>query len=159
MNQYVISFAIALCGIAGGASAAAPAISKDVYKAEQTRIEARAKVDKKACGARKANARDICAAEAKGREKVARAELEARYRPGLEADLDAKNAKADADYEVAKEKCDDARGNARDACLKRAKGDKEAAVRLGKVEKVESERAVSRAASREHKEAKAAAKS
>ncbi|MDB5913952.1 MAG: hypothetical protein JWP22_2627 [Ramlibacter sp.] len=155
MNKHLISLAIALCGIAGSASAADAPITKDAYKAAMDKIEAGAKADKKACGALKANAKDICQAQAKGKEKVAKAELEARYHPGALADQQAKNAKADADYEVAKERCDDAKGQAKDACLERAKHDKEAAIRLAKVEKVDSMRDAAGKAARDGKHARA----
>jgi hypothetical protein len=155
MNKHLISLAIALCGIAGSASAAEAPITKDAYKAATDRIEAQAKADKKACDPLKANAKDICQAQAKGKEKVAKAELETRYRPGIVAEQQAKNAKADADYDVAKEKCDDAKGNAKDACLQRAKHDKEAAIRLAKVEKVESMRDTAKGAAKEARHAKA----
>jgi hypothetical protein len=155
MNKHLISFAIALCGIAGGAMAAEPAMSKNVYKAEKDKIDAQAKLDLKACGRLKANAKDICQADAKGKEEIAEAELEARYKPSPEADREAKNAKAEADYDVAKEKCDAVKGNARDVCLKRAKADREAAIRLAKVEKVESIRGMnSKAAAKERKDAR-----
>ncbi len=57
----------------------------------------------------------------KGAEKVAKAELDARYKPSDKAAYKAREAKADADYEVAKEKCDDLSGNAKDVCVKDAK--------------------------------------
>jgi hypothetical protein len=151
MNKHLISFAIALCGVAGGAIAAEPALSKAAYKAGQDKIEIQAKADRKACGRLKANAKDICEADAKGKEKVAKAELDARYEPSPEAEREAKDAKAEADYAVAKEKCDNFKGNAKDACVKRAKADREAAVRLAKVEKVETMRTNARAALKERK--------
>lgn len=113
----------ALClGFAGTAFAAdAPTMSKEAHKAAQDKIEATYKADRKACEGMKGNAKDICQAEAKGKEKVAKAELEAQYKPGPKTDEKVKAAKADADYAVAKEKCDDQKGNARQACQKEAK--------------------------------------
>jgi hypothetical protein len=68
----------------------------------------------------KANAKDICMAEAKGKEKVALADLEVTYKPSTKARYEARVARADAAMRVAKEKCDDLAGNAKDVCRKEA---------------------------------------
>ena len=60
-------------------------------------------------------------AEAKGKEKVAKAELEARNKPSDKARYAVSIAKAEADYAVAKEKCDDKAGNDKTVCVKEAK--------------------------------------
>ncbi|WP_302175050.1 hypothetical protein [uncultured Hydrogenophaga sp.] len=99
---------------------AAP-MSKVDYKAGKDRTEADYKTDKAACDARSANAKDICMEEAKAKEKVARAELEYGY-TGKPADRNKVNvAKAESAYAVAKERCDDQSGNAKDVCVKEAK--------------------------------------
>ena len=101
--------------------AQAATLSKDEYKAEKTRISADYKADKAACATMIANAKDICIEEAKAKEKVARAELEYRYtgKPGDQTKVS--QAKAKSAYAVAKEKCDDQKGNAKDVCVKEAK--------------------------------------
>ena len=63
----------------------------------------------------------MCEKQAKGDEKVAKAELENRYKPSERNANKARVARADAEYEVAKEKCDDLNGNAKDVCQKDAK--------------------------------------
>lgn len=99
---------------------AAP-LSKAEYKADKTRISADYKADKAACAALAANAKDICVQEAKAKETVARAELEYSY-SGKPADqTKVLVAKAKSAYAVAKEKCDDQAGNAKDVCVKEAK--------------------------------------
>ena len=60
-------------------------------------------------------------AEANGKEKVAKAELEARYKPSERTSHAPRVAKAQADYAVAREKCDDKVGNEKDVCVKEAK--------------------------------------
>lgn len=96
-------------------------IGKDEYKAGKDQISATYKADKARCDALSGNAKDICVEEAKGKEKVARAELEFNY-SGKPADQNkVLVAKADAAYEVAKEKCDDLSGNSKDVCVKEAK--------------------------------------
>ena len=110
-------------GFAVSASAADEAMSKDQYKAEKDRIEAHYKQAKQSCDAMSGNKKDVCMKEAKGHEKVATAELDAKQKNTDKARRDAALAKAEAEYDVAKEKCDDSSGNAKDACLKEAKAE------------------------------------
>lgn len=146
--------AMFLCLAAAGHALADGGMSKDALDAAEARIGKQAKAAAKACSALKGNARDICQAEAKGQEKVARAQLEAQYAPGPETEREAKDAKAEADYAVAKERCDDARSKeAKKACLQQAKSALEAAVRLAKVEKVENINELKARAARQRKAA------
>ena len=101
--------------------AQAATISKAEYKADKTRISADYKADKAACAALAANAKDICVEEAKAKEKVARAELEYSYSGKAADQTKVLVAKAKSAYAVAKEKCDDQAGNAKDVCVKEAK--------------------------------------
>jgi hypothetical protein len=102
-------------------SAAMAAMSKDEYKAKKDAISANYKAERAKCDPLAGNAKDICVAEAKGREKVAKAELESSYKPSTDNTYKARVAKAEADYAVAKEKCDDKAGNDKDVCVKQAK--------------------------------------
>ncbi len=115
--------------------ATAAAMSKADYNAARTRIGADYRAGQKLCEDLKANAKDICSLEAKGKEKVALAELEFGY-TGKPADGNKlRVATAEAAYAVAKEKCDDLAGNGKDVCLKQAKADEVkalAAAKLGK---------------------------
>ena len=123
MSRLMISL-LAAAGIAfSGAAAAADdhAMPRDQYKADKDRVEAQYKADRDQCKSLKGNAEDVCKAEAKGKEKVAKAELEARYKNTDKARYDARVARADAAYDVAKEKCDDMSGNQKDVCVKEAK--------------------------------------
>lgn len=99
----------------------AASMTNDDYRATKSRIEAEYKDAKAACDSSTDNAKDVCREEAKGKEKVARAELE--YNRSGKAKDATKLAKtrADANYEVAKEKCDDRSGNDKDVCVKEAK--------------------------------------
>ncbi|MEO8409061.1 MAG: hypothetical protein ABI478_00700 [Propionivibrio sp.] len=121
MNKFKLTaFSAAFC-LAISGSAIGATLSKDDYKAGKTDISAKYKTEKVACSAMTANAKDICIEEAKGREKVAKAELEASYSPSEKNSYNVRLAKADSVYAVAKEKCDDAAGNAKDVCVKEAK--------------------------------------
>ncbi len=96
-------------------------LTKAEYKAEKTRISADYKADKIACDAFKANAKDICVQEAKAKESVARAELEYSYTGKAADQTKVLEVQAKSAYAVAKEKCDDQAGNAKDVCVKEAK--------------------------------------
>jgi hypothetical protein len=100
---------------------AADNMSKDQHKSEKQRIEQDGKAAREKCKDMKGNAKDICMAEAKGQEKVAKAELELKQKDTPKNRYDVAAAKADADYNVAKEKCDDMKGKDKDACQKDAK--------------------------------------
>ena len=102
-------------------AAYAATMTKADYKAGKTRIGADYKTDKAACASQTANAKDICMQEAKAKDKVALAELEYGY-TGKAADRNSVLvAKAESAYAVAKERCDDKSGNAKDVCVKEAK--------------------------------------
>ncbi|MEO7887834.1 MAG: hypothetical protein ABI893_08010 [Polaromonas sp.] len=97
------------------------ALTKQEYKTEKDRISADYKAGKDKCATLKDNAKDICMSEAKGAEKVAKAELEAQYKPTPRNTEKVAFAKGDAAYDTAKEKCDDLKGNDKDVCVKDAK--------------------------------------
>ena len=109
--------------------------TKADHKAEKQNIEATYKSEKAACKTMSGNAKDVCEEEAKGKEKVAKADLTAREEPTARNQEKARVARADAAYEVAKEKCDDQSGNAKDVCKKDAKAEHVKAVENAKVAK------------------------
>ena len=102
-------------------AAQAVAMTKAEYKADKTRISADYKAGKQACATQTGNAKDICVKEAKGKEKVARAELENIYVPTDKNRNKVLVAKAESAYAVAKERCDDKSGNDKNVCVKEAK--------------------------------------
>lgn len=109
-------------------NASAVSLSKVEYRAGKTEISTQLKAAMAACDVFNGNAKDICRAEAKGRDKVALAELQTRYEPSTRHSYALATAKADAAYSVSKEKCDDLAGNAKDVCRKEAKSVHVAAV-------------------------------
>lgn len=124
----------------------AATLTKEEYKADKTRISADYKVDKKACDALKANAKDVCVQEAKAKESVAGAELEYSYTGKAADQTKLLEAKAKSAYAVSKEKCDDQEGNAKDVCVKEAKAaetkalaDAKMAKQIGEAKKEASE--------------------
>jgi len=110
----------ALAQVASPKTTPAP-MSKDSYATAIKDADAQYKVDKEACSPMKGNARDICLAQAKGKQDVAKAEAEAAYKNTPKAREAARVAQAQADYKVASEKCDDLAGNSKDVCVKEAK--------------------------------------
>jgi hypothetical protein len=133
----VVLFAAAGLYAAGGAQAATG--SRDARNASIKQAEMTYKSDKDACKSLSGNANDICMAEAKGKEKVAKAEADAAYESTPKARESARKAKADADYDVAKEKCDDLSGNAKDVCVKEAKAAHVKSLADAKVDRVASD--------------------
>lgn len=108
--------------------------NRKAHNAAEDAIEKQAKADKAKCDALKANAKDICMAEAKGKEKVAKAELNAKTdKDQAKAQQKVTEAKAEAAYDVAAQKCDDQKGEAKDACIKQAKVERDRS--KGKAEK------------------------
>jgi hypothetical protein len=101
-------------------AATAANMTKDENSAAKAVIAADYKAAKATCDAMKDNAKDICMADAKGREKISHAELQAAYKPSDKARYEARLAKANAAHAVAKEKCDDLAGNPKDVCRKEA---------------------------------------
>jgi hypothetical protein len=117
MKLQILSLAVAAAFAAG---AQAQDVSKrQVKNADQDRIEAEYKAARERCDPMQGNAKDVCQKEAK--ENVAKAELEAKNDPTPANQRKAKEAKAEGEYDVAKERCDDKKGNDKDVCQKDAK--------------------------------------
>lgn len=150
MSRLLIAlFALAGLGITGCAAqtsttssvpaarpvAVAP-ISKDAYDSAVKNAEAQYKMDKEACNSRGGNAKDICLEQAKGKEAIAKADAEAAYKNTPAAREDARVARAEATYNIAKQRCQDLQGNAKDVCLKDANAQLVAAKADAKVDRV-----------------------
>ena len=136
MSKLLIALFIAAgLGVAGAASAqtypiktaSTATMSKSTYTAAKQDADAQYKVDKDACSSLSGNAKDICIAEAKGKDNIAKADAEAAFTNTPKMRQSARLAHAQANYDVAIEKCDDLAGNPKDVCVKEAKS----AVRQG----------------------------
>ena len=128
MKLKINAIAIAI-GLAFSAGATAQNMSKAEYKSGRDGIAADYKSAKAACallsgshrdGSRGKIKRQICEAEAKGKEDVAKAELEARYSPSNQNRNAVNVAKAKADYSVAKQRCE-AADHVKQVCMEEAK--------------------------------------
>lgn len=120
MNKSLIATAMAIAF--GLPVTSAQAMSEGEYKGQQDKIGAEYRAAQQKCNSLSGNAKDICTAEAKGNEKIATAELGARRdNYTAEARHKVRITKAKAVHDVAREKCDDLAGNAKDVCIKDAK--------------------------------------
>jgi len=104
-----------------GTAAKANNFSKDVYSGAKDHIKSLYKTERDACDALAGNAKDVCVEEAKGREKIGLAQLEYNYSGKDKDRMKLAEAKWEARYAIAKERCDDAAGNAKDVCVQEAK--------------------------------------
>jgi len=108
-------------GLFLGTVAVADDMTHAQYEAAEDKIEHSYKVAKANCGTLAGNARDVCMAEARGVQSIAKAELEARHEPTARNVQDVRNATADAKYAVAMERCEAKSGNDEDVCKQEAK--------------------------------------
>ena len=120
MKNHLASVIAAAVGLVLSAGAPAQTMSHADYKTRYEAIAAQSKAGQAACRSFAGNIRDICLAKAKGSEAVAQAELKAAYEPGGKSRYDVSITRAQADYRIAREKCDDKSGNAKDVCIEEA---------------------------------------
>lgn len=123
MNKLNITAVAAAIALAFSAGAMATSMSKDDYKAGKVSIASEYKSARAGCDSFSANAKDVCMAEARGRQRVEKAELELDYKPGPKTHYYLTIARANANYAVAREKCDDKTGNDKKVCLSEAKAE------------------------------------
>jgi hypothetical protein len=90
------------------------------YKATVAQADADYKTAKEACKGRDGNDKDVCMKEANAAHVKATADAKAK-RKAAAAMADARDDKNDANYKVAKEKCDAMSGDAKDTCVRDAK--------------------------------------
>lgn len=122
MHKLKITMMTVLFAVGARAMAEAPpTFSLQNQQATEAQIKSQYEVDKEACNSMTGNARDICLTVAKGKEKVARAELEAYRNNTEEARYRALISRAEVEYDIAKERCDDLTDNSKEVCQKDAK--------------------------------------
>jgi hypothetical protein len=102
-------------------------IDTPAQRAEEKEINSAYKADRAKCANMKGNQKDICVAEAKGKHNVAKAEQEVKENDTPRARIKVDEAKADAEYGVAKQRCQEQTGNARSTCEKEAKATRDKA--------------------------------
>jgi hypothetical protein len=124
MSRLIALFAAAglsLAGIVPVQAATAAPLTKDGYAQAKKDADAQYKIDRETCASLSGNAKDICIAEAKGKDDIARAEAAVAYENTPKTRENARVARARAAYDVSMEKCDDLAGNKKAVCVKEAK--------------------------------------
>ena len=119
-----LAHAVALCAGAvlfAGSAIAADHGDKAAYDQAKASAKAAYDTDKHACDSLSGNAKDICVAEAKAKRTQVDENAEAAYKNTPKAREHAVHEIAEANYKVAKERCDDKAGNEKDVCVKEAK--------------------------------------
>ena len=116
-NRLVLAFA----ACAAMTCSTAFATTKAEYDAAKQHADADYKAAEGQCANLAGNPKDICKAEAKAAQTKSKASAEADYKNTDAAQRDAAIAAADADYDVAKQRCDAKTGNEKDVCVKEAK--------------------------------------
>jgi hypothetical protein len=114
------------------AAALALVLGMNAQAADMKAINDQHKAAMDKCKDLKGNAKDICKAEADGQRKVAKAEAEQKENDTPKNRFKVDEAKAKAQYDVAKEKCDDLKGDAKSACQKAAKAERDGAIAQAK---------------------------
>ena len=128
MNLKLTVLAAALAVGFTGIARAEDRADRKVHNADEQRIESEYKAAKERCDAMSGNQKDICVTEAKAKERVAKAENDAKNaKDPARAQARVERVKADAAYDVAKQKCQENKGNEKDVCLKQAKADRDRA--------------------------------
>jgi len=94
--------------------------SKTDYKLTVEHAEADYKEAKSDCNARKGNDKDVCLKDAKATYESAKAEAKAN-RKASNAYAESDEEKREASYKAGKERCDTLTGDAKSACVERAK--------------------------------------
>lgn len=120
VRRLIINAVAIAIGLAVSVAAVAQTLARNQYKSARSGLTAEHKSAAAACGSLSGQAKDICRVEASGNEKVAKAELRARYKPSDNASYKVRIARADADYSLAAEKCNNKAGTGKDLCVKQA---------------------------------------
>lgn len=114
-------------GLSAGAAQAAANFSKTAYNGAKDELKTLYKSQRESCSSMSGNAKDVCIEEAKGREKIAMAQLDYNYESTDRHWAKLYEAQYTARYDIAKEKCDDQKGNDKDVCVQAAKSERDKA--------------------------------
>lgn len=121
-----------LATAAGATFAAAPTAALNHDPATYRNVSQKAATEYKAatakCDAKSGNDKDVCVAEAKAARARTESEAIAKYNNSEKGRAGARSKVAEADYEVAKAKCDAKSGAEKDSCMDNAKSVRTAAL-------------------------------
>ena len=96
-------------------------MSSELFASQKKNIETEYKSAMARCDSFAKDVNETCVTEAKNKKYVANAELKFNYKPSAKSRFGLRIAKANADYSVATEKCNDKVGNAKADCAKKAR--------------------------------------
>ncbi|MEJ5128540.1 hypothetical protein WH367_21035 [Comamonas sp. MYb21] len=133
--------AVALAGLC--IAATAYAMSDEEIRAETERIAAQYSTAMAHCQTLQGHDRDICTEDAKGSQRVAQAERDAKLLGDAGHSYQVRVARAEVDYRVAKERCNEMRGDAVGVCKKDAEAAYRKAQQDAQVKRVEAPPATS----------------
>jgi len=119
---------ISLAALFSSSVALAQNVDRNAYKAAEDKAESDYKVAKDNCKSLKHNAKDICKEEAKVTQKRAELDATTQYQNTPKDVEHARKKLADAEYDLAKERCDDMSGAQKSACKADAKAAKKNAI-------------------------------
>ena len=120
-------------GISAAVDSPRSLMSPTDYSASKKAIEAQAHSQLGKCRDQDGAARDLCKAEVRADERIRKAELEAQYRGTVTAAAEVKLARAKADYDIAKARCSDHRGEEKISCLRTARSERTKALEAAKL--------------------------
>lgn len=112
---------VSLAALFSTSMAVAQAADNPAYKAAKDKAESDYKVAKDGCKSLKGNAEDVCKEEAKVAEARAMLDATSQHQNTPKDVEKARKKLADAEYDLAKERCDDMSGSAKSACKSDAK--------------------------------------
>ena len=98
--------------------------SVDDLTASKARAQAGLVADRAACDNLGGNARDVCREQARGKERVAKAELDLAHTGSRESQDRVTAVKLDAAYDIARTRCNAQTGSAKTVCTKEARDDR-----------------------------------
>ena len=132
MKRKTVFFTTALAGILSvaalgiGAAVDTPRtlMSPSDYSLGKRAIEAETRLALARCREAAPAQRDVCKAEARGEERIKKAELGARYHGTVTAQDDVRIARSKALYDVARARCSVRTGEERVDCLRAAREDR-----------------------------------
>ena len=139
LSMQTMAVAVALA-FAGSAYAQQPTTPQPRDKAPaaaespEKRIDREHEAARDACKPLKGNAQDVCKKEADGKKKIAQAELKLQKKDTPENRKELAETKAKAEYDVAMERCEDQKGDAKNACQREARTKRESAMAAAKGE-------------------------
>ena len=137
MQTMAVAVALAFAGSAYAQQPTSPQPRDRAPAANESpekRIDREHEAARDACKPLKGNAQDVCKKEADGKQKIAKAELKLQKKDTPENRKELAETKAKAEYDVAMERCEDQKGDAKNACQRDARTKRDSAMAAAKGE-------------------------